>query len=71
MTEPCIRCGIRPADRDCDWLHCAECFQLHCDETHMAWAEMDWAHETVDEEGDTTSADLLAANDATDDECDF
>jgi hypothetical protein len=40
MTEPCIRCGCRPADPACDWIHCEPCWQDICNEAAKALAEL-------------------------------
>ena len=72
MTDPCIRCGIHPADPACDWLHCADCFPLVCDEIATGWAQLDAERaDEPDADDDICAADLLAANDATDDEIPF
>jgi hypothetical protein len=70
MTEPCIRCGVHPSDPTCDWLHCAECFQLHCDEVHMAWAELGTAHEPEAEDDPIAWGDL-PVGELDDDEIEF
>jgi hypothetical protein len=66
--EPCICCGVRPADPAIDGLHCELCWQDYFDETMPALV----CTETEPlGDNDFSTADLAAANDATDDEIGF